>query len=83
MPLREIVPFLQKIELKKGDVIVCTSHEAMHALMGMQLPKELFPFDIPLVFAPDGLKKVGREELVALIDKLDGLEVEGGEGASI
>lgn len=83
MPLRELIPHLQKMELKKGDVLVCTSPLSMQALMGMQLPKELFPFDIPLMYAPDGLEKVDREKLVALIDQIDALEVNGGESSGL
>lgn len=59
---------LQKLNLTPGDVLVVKDHETLRFLAEVKLP---IPFVVPLVFAPQGLQKLSRQDLLNLLEQLE------------
>lgn len=59
---------ISKLNLQKGDVIVCKDIRTLEYLSKVHLP---LPFTVPLVFSPEGIGKLNRQDLLNLIEQLD------------
>ena len=63
---------LQKLSLKKGDILLPSDPWIQDTLVKMKPPEEL-NFSIPIIYAPnlDDLRTVGREKLEEALRLLD------------
>ena len=59
---------ISKLNLQKGDVLICKDHHTLEYLSQVQLP---LGFIVPLVFSPQGVEKLNRQDLMNLIEQLD------------
>jgi len=57
-----------KLRLEPGDVIVVRDFEVLQALEHIKLPN---PFQVPLIFAPSGIDKLKRADLLNILEQLD------------
>lgn len=63
---------ISKMNLQKGDVLVCRDYQTLDYLAHVQLP---LGFTVPLVFSPQGIQKLSRQDLLNLLEQLDQQEV--------
>ena len=61
--------FIQKLNLQKGDILVCKNWESLKMLGELKIPG--IDFQIPLVFAPEGIQKLNRQDLLNLLEQLE------------
>ena len=59
---------IEKLNLQKGDILVVSHHETIAYLEGLGRVTE---FPVPVVFAPQGIKKLSRQDLLNLLEQLD------------
>lgn len=59
---------LSKLNLTPGDILVVKDEATLRYLAQVQLP---IPFVVPLVFAPNGIGKLGRADLLNLLEQLE------------
>lgn len=59
---------ISKLNLQQGDVLVCKDFETLNYLSKVHMP---LPFTVPLVFSPQGVEKLSRQDLLNLIEQLD------------
>jgi len=64
-----LLDLIQKIHLEKGDIIVCRDETALKMFGEIQVPGVDFP--VPLVFAPQGVQILKREDLLNLLEQLE------------
>jgi hypothetical protein len=65
---RTMLSHISKLNLQQGDVIVCSDYQTLDYLSRVQLP---LGFTVPLVFSPNGVEKLNRQDLLNLIEQLD------------
>jgi hypothetical protein len=59
---------LQKLKLEPGDILVVNHPDTLHYLEGLG---KVCNFIVPLVFAPQGIKSLKRQDLLNLLEQLD------------
>lgn len=59
---------LQKLSLTPGDVLVVKDFETLRFLDMAKLPLK---FTVPLVFAPHGIEKLSKQDLLNLLEQLE------------
>ena len=59
---------LTKLHLEPGDILVVKDHETLHYLAHVEFK---LPFNVPLVFAPQGVQKLSRLDHLNLLQQLD------------
>lgn len=59
---------IKKLHLEPGDVLVCRTTEAMEALARAG---RVVDFNVPVVFSPQGIEKLNRQDLLNLLEQLD------------
>jgi len=64
-----MIAHLQKLELKHGDVLVAKDWETLDFLSKVRVPG--IDGVIPLVYAPSGIEKLNRQDLLNLLEQLD------------
>ena len=57
-----------KLRLEAGDIVVARDPSVMEALGHLDLK---LPFNVPLVFAPQGIQVLKRADLLNLLEQLD------------
>lgn len=60
---------IQKLNLQPGDVLVVKDEMTLH---GLEALGRVVNFTVPLVFAPQGIGKLCRQDLLNLLEQLDG-----------
>ena len=60
---------IEKLSLSRGDIVVCKNIEALELLSSQKVPGIDFP--VPLVFAPEGVQKLNRQDLLNLLEQLE------------
>jgi len=61
---------IRRLRLREGDILVVRDQETMHNLMNFFVAN--ITFSVPILFAPDGVKRVKREYLEKLLKENDG-----------
>lgn len=56
---------IEKLHLEPGDILVCKDSDAVEQLTKLQIPNVTFP--VPIVYAPNGIQKMTREQLLKSI----------------
>lgn len=64
-----VLNVLQKLKIEKGDVLVVKDIETLHYLSKVQVPG--IEGTIPLVYAPQGVQILKREDLLNLLEQLE------------
>jgi hypothetical protein len=59
---------ISKLNLQKGDIVVCKDMETMNAIQGLG---RVVDFTVPLVFAPQGITKLSRQDLLNLLEQVE------------
>lgn len=59
---------ISKLHLTPGDIIVVSHPDTLHYLEGLG---KVTNFVVPLVFAPGGIQKLSRQDLLNLLEQLD------------
>lgn len=59
---------IRKLSLARGDVIIVKNYETLKFLSEMPIHLD---FVVPLVFAPGGVDKLSREDLLNLLEQVD------------
>jgi hypothetical protein len=59
---------IQKLSLARGDVVVVKDYETLKFLAEMPIHLD---FVVPLVFAPQGIEKLTRQDLLNLLEQAD------------
>lgn len=59
---------ISRLNLQPGDLIVCKDFETLHAIEGLG---KVVDFTVPLVFAPQGIQKLSRQDLLNLLEQLE------------
>lgn len=59
---------ISKLNLQKGDIVVCKDIETLHAIEGLG---RVVDFLVPLVYAPQGIQKLGRQDLLNLLEQVE------------
>lgn len=59
---------IQKLSLLPGDVLVVSDHETLHFLSHTP---PITKFTVPLVFSPQGIQKLSRQDLLNLLEQLE------------
>jgi hypothetical protein len=68
-----MISHIEKLRLEPGDIIVVKDAETLHALSGLG---KVVNFTVPLVFAPQGIQKLQRQDLLNLLEQLETPPVE-------
>lgn len=68
-----MISHLSKLTIKTGDVLVCKDFETLRYLSTVQVPG--ISGTTPLVFAPNGVQSLTRQDLLNLLEQLDQAEV--------
>lgn len=63
-----MISHIEKLRLEPGDVIVVKDPETLHALSGLG---RVVNFTVPLVFAPQGIKTLKRQDLLNLLEQIE------------
>ncbi len=59
---------IRRLRLKPGDMLVVRNHQQADALMGAG-PLLGLDFDVRIIIAPEGVKRLGRKYLEKLLEK--------------
>ena len=59
---------IEKLKLERGDVLLVKNIETLKFLSEMPIHLD---FQVPLVFAPGGIQKLSRADLLNLLEQLD------------
>lgn len=59
---------IRKLRLERGDALLVSNYETLRYLAEMPLHLD---FVVPLVFAPNGVEKLTRQDLLNLLEQLD------------
>jgi hypothetical protein len=59
---------VSKLRLEPGDVLVVKHPDTLHYLEGLG---KVVNFTVPLVFAPGGIDKLSREDLLNLLEQIE------------
>lgn len=59
---------IRKLRLERGDALLVSNYETLRYLSEMPLHLD---FVVPLVFAPNGVEKLTRQDLLNLLEQLD------------
>jgi hypothetical protein len=59
---------VKKLRLKPGDAIVAHELADIEALKAL---KDTVAFDVPIIFAPNGLKRLGLKYLQQLVTRME------------
>jgi hypothetical protein len=62
---------VNKLNLQKGDIVVVKDEVCLHSLEALG---RVVNFTVPLVFAPQGIQKLCRQDLLNLLEQLDGAD---------
>lgn len=65
---RQMLEGISKLELKPGDVLVVEHAETLKYLEGLG---RVVNFTVPLVYAPGGLKRLSRQDLLNLLEQVE------------
>jgi len=63
---------IRKLRLRQGDILVVNNMETAQALMRTRPPMPAGVTSVPIVMAPEGIKKVPLEKLKAIVTELEG-----------
>lgn len=63
-----MIAAISKMRIEKGDCLLVKDYETMHWL-AHNGPK--LDFQVPLVFAPNGIQSLSRQDLMNLVEQLD------------
>lgn len=63
---------IQKLQLRKGDILVVSRPETLHYLEGIG---KVVDFIVPLVYAPGGIQSLSRQDLLNLLEQIDQQDV--------
>lgn len=58
---------VEKLRLRRGDILVCRDWEAAKAISEMKFP--YITFQVPIVFAPGGLEAIPGDKLFEIARK--------------
>jgi len=59
---------VQKLHLTPGDVLICKDYETLKAIEGLG---RVVNFTVPLVFSPQGVEKLSRQDLLNLLEQIE------------
>ena len=65
---REMLKGLSKLNLTPGDVLVVEHPDTLKYLEGLG---RVVNFTVPLVYAPGGLKRLSKQDLLNLLEQLE------------
>lgn len=57
-----------KLNLQPGDIILCKDLQTLHAIEALG---KVVNFMVPIVYAPFGIQKLTRQDLLNLLEQLD------------
>lgn len=60
--------YINKLHLEKGDILLCKDVATMNYLDHLKMDLD---FKVPLVYAPEGIMKLNRQDLLNLLEQLD------------
>ena len=64
----QMIAGIRKLQLQPGDLLVVSSPETIHYLEALG---RVVNFTVPIVFAPTGIQKLNRQDLLNLLEQLD------------
>jgi len=64
---------ISKLKLERGDIIVVKHPDTLKALEGLG---RVVDFVVPLVYAPIGIDKLSRQDLLNLLEQLEQQQTE-------
>lgn len=64
-----MIKIIKKLRLKPGDILVVSDFETCKKLIKVHL-KEI-NFSVPIIFAPNGIKRVNRKYLQKVLDTMN------------
>jgi len=62
---------IRKLRLRQGDILVVNNMETAQALMRTRPPMPTGVTSVPIVMAPEGIKKVPIEKLKAIVAEVE------------
>ncbi len=63
---------IRKLRLRRGDILVVNNMETVRALLRTHPPMPAGVTSVPIVLAPEGIKKVPLETLKKIVTELEG-----------
>lgn len=60
---------VEKLRLRRGDVLVCRDVPTLNALSEMKFP--FLTFQVPLVYAPQGVDKIPLDDLKQIVRRVE------------